>query len=120
MEDEENDSASTKKIKTAQMIRPLPIPPPPLGLYGMVKIIAVHMMLSSQCYLKSGLLTQSFGQEDSRKSINTISNHYLPVSKNILMDRPVLKLPEILSGMGCIHKILQNFPMEPEAQVLQL
>jgi hypothetical protein len=62
----------------------------------MVKIIAVHMMLSSQCYLKSDLLTQSFGPEDSRKSINTISNHYLPVSKKNLMDRPVLKLPEIL------------------------
>jgi hypothetical protein len=86
----------------------------------MVKIIAVLMMLSSQCYLTSSLLTQSFGLEDSRKVIKTISSHCLPVSKNITMDRPVLKLPEILSGMGCIHKIQHNFPMAPEAQVLQL
>src|SRR6267154_2631798 len=75
----------------------------------MVKIITVHMMLSSQCYLKSGLLTQSFGQEDSRKLINTISSHCLPISKNILMDRPVLKQPEILSGMSCIQHPAQ-FP----------
>ena len=42
------------------------------------------MMLSSQCYLKSGLLTQSFGQEDSRKLINIISSHCLLVFKKYL------------------------------------
>src|ERR1700722_5321037 len=86
----------------------------------MVKIIAVHMMLSSQYYLKYGLPTQGFGQEGSRKLINTISSHCLPVSNDILMDRPVLKQPEILSGKSCIQKIMHNFPMAPEAQVLLL
>ena len=69
--------------------------------------------------VQSGLLTQSFGHEGSRKLINTISSHCLLVSKNILMDRPVSKLLEILSGMSCIHKILHNFLMAQEAQVLQ-
>ena len=54
-----------------------------------------------------------------KELINTNSSHCLLVSKNILMNRPVLKLLEILSGMSCIHKIPHNFLMAREAQVLQ-
>src|ERR1700736_6350351 len=41
----------------------------------MVTITAAHMMHFLQCYMKYGLMTQRFGQEDSRKLINTISSH---------------------------------------------
>jgi hypothetical protein len=54
-----------------------------LDLYGMVIIIAVHMMRSLQFYMKSGPLTQRLGQEDSKKSTSAISSQCLPVSRNI-------------------------------------
>src|SRR5882762_7376205 len=96
------------------------IPPHLLALYGMVIIIAVHMIHSSQCCMKSGPMTQRFGQEDSRKLTSTISSHCLSVSKNIWMVRPPLKLPEMPSDMNFTLRVLHNFPVEPEAQVLQL
>ena len=120
VEDEENGSESTKKTKTAQMIMASADSSSPSGLIWDGENYSCAYNALFTVLFESGLLTQGFGQEDSRKLINTISSHCLPVSKNILMDIPVLKLPEILSGMSCIHKILQNFPMAPEAQVLLL
>src|ERR1700733_11403718 len=54
-----------------------PMIPHLLDLYGMVVIISVHMMHSLQCCMKSGPLTQRFGQKDSKKLTSTISSHCL-------------------------------------------
>ena len=119
VEDEENDSES-KKTKTAQMILASADSFSPSGLIwdGENYSCAYDALFTVLFEIWSS--DTRLGQVDLRKLITTISSHCLPVSRNISMDRPVLKQPEILSGMSCIHKILHNFPMAPEAQVLLL
>jgi hypothetical protein len=80
LEEPGNLSAGAKKTKATQM---LVIPPHLLDSYGMVVIIAVHMIHPLQSYMKSGPLTQRLGQENSRKSTSAISSQCLPVSRNI-------------------------------------
>jgi len=86
----------------------------------MVIIIAVHMMRSLQCCMKSGPLTQRFGPEGSRK-LTSINLKSLSVCfRKYMIGQSSFETARDTSDMKSTLKVLHNSPMEPEAQVLQL